>query len=279
MNLNKQFSTKMKTMKTTIIAILSFVTVLMVTSCSKDSTGPSTASIGVKMQATNKSFFLLKSTALTTPSFVWDSSFVIVSKIELEAEKQKSEMSGDPSEVHLEWNGPVKIDLFRLNSVIANIPLQPGIYHEVSVKFNSYNSDAGSLPDFYLSGTYTNNDGTAIPIVFIVNEDFEFRVKLEGSTLDGVNDYTSLINMNLALLFAGVQSAELDGASLTNGKLIISNTSNSSLYESIIANFSTCGESKTSKGKGSDSNDSNGSGSDNSRGSNSGDGMNGSNGY
>ena len=252
---------------------------MLVTSCSKDTSAPSTASLGIKMQATNKSFSLLKSTALATPSFVWDSSFIVVSKIELEAEKHDSAMSANHTEVHFEWNGPVKIDLFRLNSTIGNIALQPGIYHEVSIKINSFNSDAGSLPDFYLSGSYTNSAGSVIPIVFEVNEDFEFRVKLEGSTLDGVNDYTSLINMNLTLLFSGIQSSDLDGATLTGGKILISNTSNASLYNKIISNFSSCGESETSKGKGSGSDDNGGSNSGDDHGSNSGDGMNGSNGY
>jgi len=260
-------------------ALLSLVTGTLVTSCSKDTTSPSATSLGVKIQAINKSFSLLKSTALTTPSFVWDSSFIFVSKIELEAEKQESEMSGNSSEVHLEWNGLAKIDLFRLNSTIGNIVLQPGVYHEVSIKINSFGSDAGSLPDFYLSGSYTNSTGTVIPIEFVVHEDFEFRVKLEGSTLDAVNDYTSLINMNLTLLFAGIQSPDLDGATLTNGKIVISNTSNTSLYNNIIANLSSCGESKVSKGKGSGSDDSNGSNSGDNQGSDSGNGMNGSNGY
>jgi hypothetical protein len=280
MNLNKQFSTKIKTMKAfRNFALLSLVTGILVTSCSKDTTSPSTTSLGVKMQAINKSFSLLKSTALATPSFMWDSSFIVVSKIELEAEHLKNGMSANPSEVHFEWNGPAKIDLFRLNSTIGNIALQPGIYNEVSIKINSFSSDAGALPDFFLSGTYTNAVGSVIPIEFIVNEDFEFKVKLEGSSLDGVNDYTSLINMNLTLLFAGIQSADLDGATLTNGKIMISNSSNTSLYSKIIANFSSCGESETSKGKGKGTNESGGSGSNNNQGSNSGDGMNGSNGY
>jgi hypothetical protein len=280
MNLNKQFSIKMKTMKTfRNFALLSLAAGMLAISCSKDSTNPSSTSLGVKMQATNKSFSLFKSTSLATPSFIWDSSFIIVSKIELEAEKQENDMSSDPSEVHFEWDGPVKIDLFRLNSVIGNITLQPGIYHEVSIKINSFNSDAGSLPDFYLSGTYTNTAGSVIPVEFTVNEDFEFRVKLEGSTLDAVNDYTSLINMNLTLLFAGIQSVDLDGATLSNGKIIISNSSNTSLYNKVIANLSSCGESHVSKGKGSDSNGSQGSDSGDSRGSNSGGGMNGSGGY
>lgn len=240
-------------------AMLSLTAGIMATSCSKDSSNPSDASLGIKVQAINKSFSLLKSTVLATPSFVWDSGFAIVSKIEFEAEKQENEMSADPSDVHFEWNGPKRADLFRLNSVIGNISLQPGIYHEVSLKINSFNSDAGSSPDFYLAGTYTKADGSAVPIEFIVNEDFEFRVKFEGAALDAIYDYTGLVNMNLALLFAGIQAADLDGATLSGSRIIISNASNISLYDKIIANFSTCGESQVSKGKGPDSGNSGGS--------------------
>jgi hypothetical protein len=104
----------------------------------------------------------------------------------------------------------------------------------------------------------------------MVNEDFEFKVKQEGSQLDAVNDYTSLISMNLNLLFAGIQSPDLDSATLSNGKIIISNGSNTSLYDKIIANLSSCEESEFSKGKGSDSGD--GHGSDSGKGNGSGSG-------
>jgi hypothetical protein len=259
----------MKTLK--IFAVLVMVTTgLTVTSCTKESASPSATSLVVRIQATNKSFSILKSASLTTPSFAWDSSFIIVSKIEFEAEKRESEMSANPSNIQFEWDGPKKIDLFNLNSLIGNITLQPGIYDEISLKIKAFKTDAGVLPDFYLSGTYTNSAGSVIPIVFMVNEDFEFKVKQEGSQLDAVNDYTSLISMNLNLLFAGIQSPDLDSATLSNGKIIISNASNTSLYDKTIANLSSCEESEFSKGKGSDSGD--GHGSDSGKGNGSGSG-------
>jgi hypothetical protein len=234
-------------------AMVAIATAMMITSCSKESDNPSAGSLGVKIQATDKSFSVLKSTSLATPSFDWDSSFMVVSKIEFEAEKREGGMSSDPSEVQFEWTGPKKVDLFSLNSLVGNITLQPGLYDEISIKINAFQADAGGSPDFYLSGTYTNGGGSIVPIVFMVNEDFEFRVKKEGSQLDAVNDYTSMINVKLTLLFTGIQSSDLDGATLTNGKIMISSTSNSSLYSKIISNLSACEESEFSKGKGSDS--------------------------
>ena len=90
----------MKTLK--IVAILAIATGIMLTSCKKESSTPSKSAtaIGVELQATNKSFSLLKSAMVTTPSFTWDSSFIVVSKIEFEAEKLESEMAHDSSGVH-----------------------------------------------------------------------------------------------------------------------------------------------------------------------------------
>ena len=266
----------MKSLKN--IALLLFVSVLLLISCKKSSDSPSATSLGVQIQATNKSFSLLKSATLATPSFTWDTSFINVSKIEFDAEKRESEVSHDSSEMHLEWTGPKKIDLFNLNSIVGSMTLQPGIYDEISVKVIAYKADAGNSPVFYLSGSYTNSSGTAIPIVIIVNEDFMFKVKLEGSQLDAVNDYSTLINLNLSKLMANVLISDLTAASLTNGKIIISSTSNVALYDKINTNVSTCAESEVNKGKdsgsshGNDSNSGSGSGSDMGNGNGSGSG-------
>ena len=243
----------MKTLK--IFAVLALATGMVVTSCNKESSTPSKSAtaLGVKIQATNKSFSLLKSALVTTPGFTWDSSFIVVSKIEFEAEKRESEMARDSSSVHFEWDGPKKIDLFNLNSVIGNISLLPGVYHEISIKIVALKADAGASPVFYLSGTYTNSVDSVTPIVVIVNEDFEFKVKKEGAGIDATTDYTSLINVNLTLLMGGITSAYLNSATRTNGKIIISSTSNATLYSKINTNLSTCEETELSKGKDSES--------------------------
>jgi hypothetical protein len=272
----------MKNMKSLkIIAMLAIATGITLASCQKDSLDPTASSLGVKIQATNKSFQVLKSTWASTPAFTWDSSFMIVSKITFEAEKLENEMSHDSSEFEIEWTGPKKVDLFDLNSLIGNIILQPGEYHEISLKVKALKRDAGTSPVFYLSGTYTNSEGSVIPIAVVVDEDLEFRVKQEGAVIDSVTEYTSLINLNLSLLLSDIVVTDLDGATLTDGKIIISNSSNVSLYDKVISQFSTCTESEFSRGRelesgddrnGSGSDDGSGSGSDDGNGSNSGNG-------
>jgi hypothetical protein len=232
----------MKIMKAIkILAVLAVSAGMMFTSCKKSS-GPSASSLGVKIQATNKTFSVLKSAALNTPGFVWDTCFINVSKIEFEAEKRESESSKDSANVNFEWNGPKIVDLFSVSSVIGNIGLQPGLYGEVSLKIEALKSDAGTSPVFYLSGVYNDSTGVSIPVVVIMNEDIEFNVSKEGTELNGVNDYTSLINLNLTLLLNGIGQSDLSGATLTNGKIVISSTSNASLYDKIRGNLDSSDE-------------------------------------
>lgn len=242
---------------------------LLVSSCQKDAIDVPAKSLDIKIQATNTSFPVLKSTSAITPAFAWDSSFIVVSKIEFEAEKKDS-ISQSSTEIHFEWEGPKKVDLFGLNSLVGSISLPPGVYHEVSLKLVAYQSDAGDSPVFYLSGTYTNAEGLVIPIVLQVNEDLEFRIKQEGSLLNASVDYTSLVHINLSLLFADVTAGDLDGAALTDGTIVVSGTSNVEIYNLIIDNLSSCSEYHFSKGRSEDGDD-HGSNSGNDSGSDSGD--------
>lgn len=261
----------MKSLK--FFALLAIATGITVVSCQKESLDPTASSLGVKIQATNRSFQVLKSALASTPALTWDSGFMTVSKITFEAEKLEDEMSHDSSEFEIEWNGPKNVDLFDLNSLIGNIILQPGTYHEISLKVKALKKDAGNSPVFYLSGTYTNSQDSSIPVTVVVDEDLEFRVKQEGAVIDSVTEYTSLINLNLSLLLSDVAVSDLDGATLTDGKIIISTSSNLSLYNKILSQFSSCTESEFSRGRESESGDDhNGSGSDDGNGSGSDDG-------
>jgi hypothetical protein len=257
----------MKTLKNYFLT--GIAAALLVSSCQKDAVDAPVNSLDIKIQATNTSFPVLKSTSALTPAFAWDSGFINVSKIEFEAEKKDSS-SQSSTEIHFEWKGPKKVDILGLNSLVGSISLPAGVYHEISLKLLGYQSDAGDSPVFYLSGTYTNAEGSVIPIVLQVNEDIEFRVKQEGFLLDASVDYTSLVHMNLSLLLADVTTGDLDGAALTDGKIIISAESNTEILDKILDNLSDCCEYHFSEGR-SEAGDDHGSDSGNDSGSDSGD--------
>ncbi|MCL4484119.1 MAG: DUF4382 domain-containing protein [Bacteroidetes bacterium] len=223
-----------------ILTVLVVISVMMFASCKKD-TSSSSSTLRIKAQATNSTFSVLKSASLAAPSFAWDTCFINVSKIDFEAEKKEGEDSHDSASIDYEWKGAKKVDLFNVNSVVGEINLQPGVYDEISLEIKALKADAGTSPVFYLSGTYTNASGVVIPIKVVVNEDIEFKAEAEGgTTLNAVNNYTSLINLNLALLMNGILQSDLDSVILTNGKIVISSTSNVLLYAKIKGNFDSC---------------------------------------
>ena len=231
----------MKTLKK--IIVLAVLVGMIFTSCKKDS-AKSSSSLRVKIHASNKTFSLLKAGSLT-PGFAWDTCYMNVSKVELEAEKKENESSQDSTNIEFEWKGSKKVDLFGINSLIGDISLQPGVYDEISIEIEAFKSDAGSSPVFYLSGSYTNATEIKIPVVVIVNDDIQLKVESkEGTKLNAVNDYMTMINLNLILLMNGILKSDLDSATRTNGKIVISSTSNNSLYTKIKGNFDSCEDSE-----------------------------------
>jgi hypothetical protein len=268
---------------------LVLVTGITVISCTKSQFAPSAGSAKFKIQATSriqsvsKDLLASGSTNLTNNSFVWDTALMVVSKIELDAEKEHGKESGtlnntktikdggsgsdhdgnsgsdnngnsnsgddhggnnnDSSRVNFEWRGPKTVDLFNLNSVIGGVTLVPGTFDNASIKIESFKSDAPSSPLFYLTGDYTNSTGAVKRINIVINEDFEIRIN-KTDTLNFANDFTSIIKMNLSLLLSDISQTDFDNAVLTDGKLVISSKSNVTLFDKILKNLHGSGESE-----------------------------------
>ena len=225
-------------MKQISAVMLLFLGVILF-SCEKNSTDSSSA-LQVKMQATNKSSTILKSASLATPMFSWDVCTMNVSHIEFKAEGKETENAQNSYKVSYEWRGSKVVDLFDESSIVGDIVLDPGIYEEIELEIEAAKSQNSTVPVFYLAGTYTNAQGTVIPIEITMNENFKFKVEKEGTALDGTNDYSVLVNLNLALLMSGVTEADLDAATLTDGKIILNTTSNPGIYLKIKSKISSC---------------------------------------
>lgn len=232
--------------KISLLALV-VISVLSFTSCTKDSqeNTHSTSALTFKMQALNKSTSLpvsetgLKSASVNTANVVWDKATMLVSKVKFEAE-MKSVLTGkDSLTIEYSWRGPRTINLFDFASTIGSIVLPVGIYEEISLKVNSEKEDANGLPLVFLSGIYTNGAGTALPIVISVSDPISFKTEQKGDTIIAgtVTDISSTIEIYLDQLMLQVDIAELDNATLTDGKLMISATLNKDIYETFINNL------------------------------------------
>lgn len=229
-------------MKRIRAVMLVFLGVLLF-SCEKNDTDSSPV-LQVKMQAINTSSAVLKSATLVTPLLDWDVCTMNVSRIEFEAEGKETENAQNSYKVSYEWKGSKVVDLFDASSVIGDIVLDPGVYDEIELEIEAAKSQNATTPVFYLAGTYTDGEGTVIPIEITMNEDFKFEVEKEGTTFDGTDDYSALVTLNLALLMSGVSESDLDAATLTDGKLIVNKTSNPNIYLKIKSKILSCGDVK-----------------------------------
>ncbi len=235
-------------MKTkTALLILTVVIAAGISSCQKDAqvNSNSPSALNFKIQALNKNVSLpvtasgLKSSSATNASVVWDSASMIVSKVSFEAEMNSVLSHRDSIEIEYSWRGPQTINLFDLSATIGSITLPAGTYEKISLKVSSEKMDANGQSLFYLSGIYTNSAGTSMPLVISVTDPISFKTVQKADTIvsGGAADFTSTIQLYLDQLLLKVDPSLLDNATLTNGTLEISASSNSQLYLLIMQNL------------------------------------------
>jgi hypothetical protein len=233
----------MRTFK--IFALMVAATGIAMTSCQNNDSEISVyaeKSLGVQLQAVNNTYSFTPATrALKTGTLKWDTCQMYVSRVHLTATRHQGDSISTEFSVNLNFKESKLADLFNANSLLGDVALQSGIYDKISIQIQSDKKDAGNSPVFYLSGNYTNPTGTATPIALIVNKDLKFMATAKDSVqLNSAADYTALFQLDLSNYISNgnITEADLDKATLTNGKIIVSETSNAELYKKFFKRVS-----------------------------------------
>jgi hypothetical protein len=200
-----------------------FSLLILLVSCSKDKNG---SSINYKVKTENRTSTVGRVTAGTIN---WTSGSAFADKIEFEAEKN------DDDEVEFESRVGRRIDLFASVSDLGSISLAQGRYEEIEIELDL--APSGSDTAFLLRGSYTNSASVTTPVVFFINELIEFKAEAEDVNVSSDNDFSALTTLNLALLTSGITEAQLDNATSTNGVIVISKSSNTGLYSTLLSNL------------------------------------------
>jgi hypothetical protein len=199
------------------------------TTTSTGGTGtPSSKSPKLKYQlkASNTSFGVAaKGTAGS--SITWTSATASPTMIKLEAKV-------GTSEVEYKTTNNVAIDLLASTaSYFGSFSLPAGTYNEVELKITLAKGSSAAMA---LAGNYTSPAGT-IPVRFEVNESVLLKTETHNVTLTDSASFTSVTTFDLSALMTGITESMLSGATLTGGTLVISASSNVSLYNIILSNF------------------------------------------
>ena len=210
-------------MQKSVLSIMVVAALLLLASCSKDDNG---GQLSYQLKTKNPNATVSRTSG---GSVTWTNGSAYADKIEFEAEKD------DDNEVEYESRVARRIDLFAPVSQLGNISLPPGRYEEIEIEVDL----APSITDtaFILRGSFTNNIGYTVPVVFYINELLEFKAEAEDISIGSAADITALTTLDLSQLTTGITESMLSSATLTNGVLVISATSNAALYSVILSNI------------------------------------------
>jgi hypothetical protein len=235
----------MKTIRTSIIATI-MLAMISLAACKKSSS-PTTLSANSKLsfqlQAINSTASLAGTTGSATdstsaiPGLTWTAGTANIGRFTFEA--KRSGVS-----IEIESRNLTNVDLFALTPLETYVTLDTGIYKQIEIKAYLQGSGNDSVPPLKLVGTFTNDSAKVIPIEFDLTDNAIVQVEANNIDINGSTDYVALLDMQLTRVTKGISAAELNKAKLTGGKIIISRTSNTFLYNRLRSNISGCGRSE-----------------------------------
>jgi hypothetical protein len=238
----------MKKIKAGIYAAI-FFAVVSSTACKKTGNAPSTnpkltfqlkadnAAVTLATTPATKTGLVTNSSTASIAGLTWTAGIANISKFKLEAKK-------NGIETEITSKNLTNVDLFALSPTIANATLDTGTYKEIEIRVVlEHSADTTAIP-LKLTGTFTNSSGKVIPIKFELNDDVTIKAEAENIVVSSTIDFAALVHLHLNKLETGVTVADLEAATLTNGTIVISNSSNSAIYNKVLSNFTSCGESE-----------------------------------
>lgn len=163
-------------------------------------------------------------------SLAFTSGVIRLEEIEFEAEVD------DVDSVEADIDIVVEIDFAtgQTNPDLSALVFPAGTYTETEVELELLYNGNNDTPGIEVEGTFVDSQDASHPIKFIYNEDQTFEVEREGTiTFTEGASVIAQVTFDPALWFAGVTSAELEAATKTDGVIIISENSNSNIYDTV----------------------------------------------
>jgi hypothetical protein len=234
----------MKTFSTNLLAIV-LVAGTLGTACKKDnhsSTKSSTqTSFGLKadnavvpLNASGTQSLATVSSAAS--SITWTSAIANVTAFKLEAKKRNTE-------IEITSKNLTNVNLFSPAPAFVSALIDTGTYTEIEVKALLTKSSGANIP-LTLKGAFTDAGGNITPIEFDFNDNAFIKAEVKNVTFTAAHNLATTITLHLNKLLTGVAAGEISSATLTNGTLVISSSSNSAIYTKIVNNLANSGESE-----------------------------------
>ncbi|MBL4678261.1 MAG: hypothetical protein JKY70_18965 [Mucilaginibacter sp.] len=194
----------------------------------------------------------------TSPAINFNTGVANISRFKLEASTANQKFEVRTKKLS-------KIDLFAAVPSLVTAALDTGVYKQIEVKVEFIRSADRSAIPLTMTGAFTAANGNVIPVTLEFNQDLTIKAETNNITLHNNSDLLALVQLNLTKIVTGISANELNAATQTNGTIMISESSNSDLFNKIKSNLQNAAKTELhhqGKGKDDDTDDNRGNGND-----------------
>ena len=218
-------------MKTRLISMTAIAAMTLIFGCKKANNNSNGVSYQIKtinptatIAYTSGNPSIMSPVGVQGGTITWSSGYASATEVKFEAE-------GSGNHVKFQSETPVKIDLFAPLSSLGNISIPTGVYD--TAQFEIDLSPTATDAALELHGMYDT-----IPVIFRITKSFEFDAEQPKITIADGQSYNAVTALNLANLTQGISGATLNAATKDgSGTIVISDTSNASIYDAFIVNL------------------------------------------
>lgn len=168
----------------------------------------------------------------TNGSINWSTASINVAKIEFSATKSGS------GAINLETKNLYLVNALKPDSLSGTVSIASGVYE--NNQFNLTLASSLTNPPLLLTGTYIEASGTKIPVRFEMNQ--AQVIKLEAKRVEvTAGTYVAKVTVQLNALVTGLTASDFGQTTRTgtNNMIIISSTINKTLYDKLVARFTS----------------------------------------
>lgn len=232
-----------------LLSILAFTAVTAFSACSSDDETPSVGQgegkMGIALVLKNNSMNTVNG-RVENSNLTIEKGFIQIKELELEV-KGRNENGDFEKEIEIEFDDIKKITFNEFDrSVDFFINIPEGEYQEIELELDLI--DYRNEPSISFEGTFVNDEGASTPFKFeYFGDDIDFEVEIESDDdnyfrVDRINNPLALFELNAINWLRNVTTTEMNSAERTDGVILLTRNSNSSIYNKIKQNIEASSE-------------------------------------
>ncbi len=214
-----------------ILSAVAFLSFILLCGCKKDSAFMATA-VDAKLVNANVNYHLVTVPQPANSVLLWNSGYVSASSIAFDG----THIVGNALKLK-EFTTTINYnDLLFQTMNLGNVSVTPSFYNNASVIVTI--KPGGRPHSLFLYGSTINQYNREIPVELIIDDEIQLKsVWLDNVTMTAGARYLSTIYLDMAHINQGITFELLNGATITDGAILISSVSNTTLYNIILTNL------------------------------------------